>query len=314
MAPSRQGILRDTIIILLARCRRLRVIGHVHTGNFGEFYANASCITRWLVRAAWKQLDGLVILSERLRGLYAAIPELDEKIHVVFNPLPVVPATERFVRSQRRPPMFGHLVHLLFLSNLVRSKGYLDAIDATVLLRDDYGVRARLVLAGTFMLDPADPHDFATTGEARDALRSHIEATGLHTLVQYVGPIAGAEKMALLQRAHFLLLPTYYSLEGQPLAIAEALSWGVVPVVTAYRAIPDLVHHDITGVHVPPHDPKAIAHEIHRLVTAPDRYRALSRGGYRHCQRLFSADAHTDTMRRLLFASRQSSNTIGRCP
>lgn len=313
IAPSRQGVLRDAVIVALARARRLRVVGHVHAGNYDVFYAAQRRPVRWLARAVLTRLESVVILSTRLRGMFTFAPELDSRLQVVHNAAPISPAGEAHIAA-KQPPHAGGPIRLLFLSNLITSKGYLDAIEATRVLRDE-GFAAELVLAGAFLQDPGDPRDRRVSpAQAEAAFHADVRARGLAHCVRYDGTVHGEAKTRLLRDAHFMVLPSYYSIEGQPLAVAEALAWGVVPITTAYRAIPDLVVDGTTGIHVPPRDPAAIAQAIARTVTEPGRYRQLSTAAYAHFISGFSVTAHVEAMIHVLAAALPAAADAQRGP
>jgi glycosyltransferase involved in cell wall biosynthesis len=59
--------------------------------------------------------------------------------------------------------------------------------------------------------------------------------------IQFLGKVEGHRKEKALLEAHFLVLPTRYPHEGQPLVLIEAMSAGAVPVTTDQGGIPDLM-------------------------------------------------------------------------
>jgi glycosyltransferase involved in cell wall biosynthesis len=59
--------------------------------------------------------------------------------------------------------------------------------------------------------------------------------------------------------------PTYYQAEGQPANLIEALAFGLPIVATRWRAIPDMLPPDYSGL-VDPRSPGQIAAALRRLV------------------------------------------------
>lgn len=52
----------------------------------------------------------------------------------------------------------------------------------------------------------------------------------IHHNIEYVGPVFGEEKLNLLKRAHYYVLPSYS--EGFPTSVVEAMSYGAIPVIS----------------------------------------------------------------------------------
>jgi glycosyltransferase involved in cell wall biosynthesis len=65
-------------------------------------------------------------------------------------------------------------------------------------------------------------------------------------------------------------------IDGIPVVLMEALSFGLPVVSSSIAGIPELVRHGTTGLLVPPGDPKAVASAIRRL--AEDMVLAASLG------------------------------------
>ena len=61
--------------------------------------------------------------------------------------------------------------------------------------------------------------------------------------VKYIGPVYGEEKVFWLNRASFYILPS--KSEGFPTAILEAMSFGLVPIITEGCNFPDVFEHQL---------------------------------------------------------------------
>jgi glycosyltransferase involved in cell wall biosynthesis len=60
-------------------------------------------------------------------------------------------------------------------------------------------------------------------------------------------------------------LPTFYSGEGHPGVIVEAMIAGIPVITTAHRSIPEIVKDGFNGLLVPPLDSMGLAQAIHLL-------------------------------------------------
>ncbi|HVG43825.1 MAG TPA: glycosyltransferase family 4 protein [Longimicrobium sp.] len=295
IAQSPHGFARDAALIWMAALFGHPVVGHLKGGNYDNFYAAQPAPVRWLVRLTLRRLHRLLVLGERLRGMFDFEPRLAARIAVVPNGLP---EDEPVGGGPKRLPApgSGEPVRLLFLSNLIESKGYLDVLGALALLRDRLGPGAvRCDFYGAFLTN-ADDARVESVEHARRLFDDAVAAHRLEDCAAFHGPVSGDEKRAVLVRSHFFLLPTRYNNEGQPVSIIEAIAYGNVVVSTDYRAIPDMVRHGVTGVLVPYADPGAIAAAVAAAVADPDGYARMSRAAWELYEREFTRRAHVERL------------------
>ena len=102
-----------------------------------------------------------------------------------------------------------------------------------------------------------------------------MAAAGVGDVVEVRGWLDHAERDELLRDAELLVLPS--SAEGLPMAVLEAMAFGVVPLVTPVGALPELVHDGVNGAVVPVGDPDALARTLDELVADDEHRRALGR-------------------------------------
>jgi len=109
-------------------------------------------------------------------------------------------------------------VCLGFLSNITEEKGIFEFFE-TVQLASRSGLRVKAKIAGP------------VSAEIRDKFEQYLSAT---PEVTYCGPVYGTAKDDFLQSLHFLLFPTKYVNEAEPVTILEAMRYGV-PVFAVRR-------------------------------------------------------------------------------
>lgn len=76
------------------------------------------------------------------------------------------------------------------------------------------------------------------------------------------------------------------------------MSYGAVVISTSYRAIPDMVIDNQTGILVPYNNPTAIAQRIAEIVQNPTEYTRMSQNALNHVQN-FSIDRFNDKVEKL---------------
>jgi glycosyltransferase involved in cell wall biosynthesis len=280
IAQSRWGFARDALLLTAAALRRATLVVHLHGGNFAAFYQALSGVERWVVRTVLGRVRRIIVLTERMRRDFSMIHDWQSRTVAVGNACDMPPGRARRLRE-------GHL-RLIYVSNLVVSKGYQDVVAATGhLAARRPGLQVTLDLAGA----PAPGRDFSGPEAQLEALHRQLQALPSSVKATYHGVVHGPEKQRLFDQADVLLLPTYYPNEGQPIAILEALSAGVLPLATDWRGIPDSVPASMTALLVPPRDPLAIADRLIPLLDTPGLYETLSRDALAHAER-FRPERH----------------------
>jgi glycosyltransferase involved in cell wall biosynthesis len=226
---------------------------------------------------------------------------LKPRLHVVPNGLPFV--VNGPVEPKTLPVDPSEPVRLLFLSNLIESKGYLDVLEAVYILTSQFGLRVQCNFCGSFATNPPDDTRVESVEQGWELFENYVRERGLQDYVRYRGPVSGSAKIDELRQAHFFVLPTNYNNEGQPVSIIEAMACANVVISTDYRAIPDLVVEGVTGRLVPYGQPAAIAQAIADLVAHPRSYRDMSRAAIERYRQRFTREAYLARIMPLLRAS-----------
>lgn len=300
IAQSFRGFIRDFIMIWYSKIFRHRLICHLHGGNYGNFYASQSRWVQWIIRSTLRQADKIVILGESLRFMFDFDKRLSSKLTVVPNGLPM---DLDFQEPKRLPTDRSEPIRLLYLSNLIESKGYFDVLEAVRILVKVYGLNVKCEFCGLFRTNPIDDVRVKSVDQARAMFQEYVVNHQLEENVVYLGLVDGEAKVEALRRAHFFLLPTNYSNEGQPVSIIEAMAFGNVVIATNYRAIPDLVVDGHTGFLVPYGRPDLIADAVRSVVNDPERYRSMSRAAMQRFAGHFTREAHLEKMISILTSS-----------
>jgi glycosyltransferase involved in cell wall biosynthesis len=267
IAQSRWGFIRDALLIWVARFAGCAVVVHLHGGNYAGFFNEEPLLIRIAIRATLRQVARIIVLSNSLKQDFAFLgPDRMDRVRAVPN------GCTTPVGSPRRLPSGS--IRLLYLSNFLVQKGYLDCVDAVVEIRRRLPAwRVKLTLAGTFLLGE---DEYADVAHMEKALRKHIRYLELEDCVEIAGVVFGEEKQRLLDNSDALLLPTYYRNEGQPISLLEAMASGIPAIVTPWRSMAEIVRDNVNGLLIAPQDPISIADAVVRLCTEPELYARIS--------------------------------------
>lgn len=248
VSESTFGNLKDLIVYLLCWARLKRMTIHLHGGaGMRVILSGKHPVLRTLNRFFLKRVGAVVVLGERLRGIYVGIVP-SERLHAVPN----FAGDEFFVDEATVESKFSRVdpLRLLFLSNLLPGKGHEELLAALALLPVE--LRGRLQV------------DFAGGFESRDAELTFQQVVQ-HTegvMINVHGVVRGELKKELLRKAHLFCLPTYYPYEGQPISILEAYASGCAVMTTDHSGIFDTFTPGVNGVEVQPKSPESITNAV----------------------------------------------------
>ena len=243
-AMDPKGYWRDMWYVAVSRLLRRKVLFQIHGGSLPEEFFGKSRLLRSLLRRVLRASHALVLLSQVEYDAYKAFVP-GARVELVPNAI----APEGLLGADTAKATRGKPLHLAYVGRLVATKGVLEAIEATRILRDR-GVAVHLSIAGS--------------GPFEGKLREAVAEAGLSDRVTFRGPLFGEEKNLLWREADLFAFPTYHK-EGLPYALLEAMAAAAVPVTNPVGAIPDVMRHGVHGLFVPPRDPQALADTLARL-------------------------------------------------
>lgn len=243
--------LRAAALVLAATVGRgCRLIAHVHSavGNAGRpEFADYGRVDR-LVLSTLRRADLVCTVSRAgtatMRRFSGTTPVLtvDNAVDVsAFEP--AVPSTERPT--------------VLFVGVICRRKGTIELARAGRRLHERGVVDWDLVVVGGQGPTPVEEYT---------EIVEEFRAAGLADSL--VGPEYGDAVKRRLSQADVFVLPSF--LEGQPIAIIEAMASGVPVVGSSIGAVPDLIRDGVEGRVVEPGDVDALADALQQLIEDPD--------------------------------------------
>lgn len=230
-ASSTLGLLRDAAALALVPAG-VRVVAHIHVGDYGRLLR--APVWGRLARRTLARFDRVLVPSAYAAdGIRSAAPGVS--VDVVANP---VPSDVRFTEEEEvaaRAARSGRTPHVLFLSNMIPSKGYGLLADALAVLADN-GVSFRATFAGAWGSPPE-----------RAAFEARLAALGLAGRTSVRGAVARADVRPLLASADVLAFPSTYPHESFGLVMLEAMGAGVAVVAVRHAAAGELVRDRLDG-------------------------------------------------------------------
>lgn len=259
LSQSQFGLIRDALLIRMAGKKTGRIIAHLHGNNLKNVLDTMNPLIKRLVLPALGQIESGIALS---RGLAFNFMNLPNHVTVVPNGISCDYFTEQEVIEARGDHPDEPVFRILYLSNLMETKGFALLIQAvTDLLKE--GLRVELNLAGQIYDRPLF-----------EQVMHEVETAGFKSDITYLGTVTGERKKQLLRHADVMVLPTAYPIEGQPISIIEGMASGLPIISTDQGAIPELIGE--SGIVLKKASRKSLARAIKEIMGDSDLYRHLS--------------------------------------
>lgn len=242
ISQTKRGNLRDLIILKLLELQHKKCLIHLHGGYYRKLVDND--MPAWQRIANYKairKLAGVIVLSESLKKIFEGMID-SHKIFVVENCVDdQYLLSEEEIERKLSSLENAEILHILWLSNFIRSKGYPFVLEMAKLEKervDAGGIkRFHFDFAGKFF-DESE----------RKFFENYRKDNRLEEYVTYHGVVGGEEKKELLRTCAIFALPTRYPNEGQPISILEAMGNGMFVLTTDHAGIPDIVQDGVNGI------------------------------------------------------------------
>ncbi|WP_421506702.1 glycosyltransferase family 4 protein [Erwinia rhapontici] len=284
-AESVAGNLKDLIIYALLFFFGKLPVTHIHMhGGAGmrEILSDKHPILKTLNHFFLKRLAGVIVLGERLVSIYE--PFVDQnKISVVRN----FATDESFINYNelKTKKINNGNFSIVYLSNLIKSKGYIDLLNAYLLL--DKSRRESIVI------------HFAGGFEDEEQKKEFSKKIEPLSNIHYHGIVKGDIKRELFATSDIFCLPTYYPYEGQPISILEAYAAGCAVLTTDHSGIYDVFTPGINGMEVKKNDPESIRDAIVTLTEDSSLLRKYSVTNSRVARTKYRLHHHLSNLRRV---------------
>lgn len=247
LATSCFGIpfLKDAPFVLMCKLFCNNVIIHFHNKGMKEY--SSKPFYKWIYHLVYKHTT-VILLSELL---YDDVKEIirKEQVRICPNGIP-----ELINSPKTEPEKNNPIPTILFLSNLIESKGVICLLDACKILKDQ-GCEFICNLVG------------GETEEINiERINKEINNRGLGSYVFYKGRAYGLEKERYYNNADIFVFPTYYAQECFPVVLLEAMQHKL-PCVSSYEgAIPEIIKDGYNGLLCNPHDVDSLADCLKSLI------------------------------------------------
>lgn len=244
---------RKYIVFKLSLLFRVKVLIHLHGSEFKKFYCESNKLIQFLIKDMMKNSSKVMVLGENWKNFIEEI-EPKSKVEILLNTISIPKETVSYSSEN---------IRILFLGALVKRKGIFELIDAINNMKNQL---------------PLDKHNvkfiIGGSGSEEEKIKYKIQEYKLDQYIELVGWINGEEKTRLIQSCQIFVLPSHN--EGLPIAILEAISYGMPVVSTKVGSIDECVYDNYNGFLIEPNNTKQIEDALTCIIKSPELWHTFS--------------------------------------
>jgi glycosyltransferase involved in cell wall biosynthesis len=229
-------------------------------------------VYRWQLRRLFRRGDLFLACSQKMRGDLLKLGAPADKVEVVYGGAD--PAKFPYAFNAYPP---DQPVNILMCGRFVEKKGFI------------YGIRAFLKIA------PRRPElrlKIIGTGRLEPELKQEVESSTSPSQVEFLGGRSHAEYIAEIKKCHIFMSPSVTARngdsEGLPTVLIEAAAIGRPLLATYHSGIPEIVQEGKNGLLAPERDADALAANIVKLLSVPERWPEYAAYGRRLVEAQFN--------------------------
>ena len=263
------GFLKDAPFVLLCKLFRRKIIIHQH--NKGMSADVNRMPYKWLLPMVYKNAKVILLSWHLYPDIEMVVPK--ENVMICPNGIEVENMGQINERDKE-----NRVPHVLFLSNLIESKGVFVLLDALKILADK-GLSFYCDFVG---------------GETKEIdnekFTLEVNRRNLGRQVMYHGRKYGAEKERYFTDADIFVFPTYYYNETFGLVNLEAMANKLPVVSTNEGGIPDVVQDGVNGIICERQSAESLAAAIEKLLLNPELRKQMGQKGFEIFKEKFTLD------------------------
>lgn len=253
---DKNAILRDAFTLFRLKNAGAKIFLKFH-GSDIELLENANLSLKIFIRYLLEKADGIGVLSSEEKRGFVRFGFPAEKFFVVKNALvpPVqksFPLVENF--SSAKP------FRLVFASRLIATKGLLETVRAVSILREK-GLAVVLDVLGD--------------GETRPTAEDLANELRITEFVRFRGHLSEEKVREFYRTGDLLVFPTFH-IEGFPMVVFNALSFGLPIVTTKIRAAADYLRDGENCLFCEARNSESVAEKIAEIISNDDLRRRMS--------------------------------------
>ena len=233
----------------------------IHYHNKGVSKKQNKILDNILYKKFFKGLKVILLANALYKDVEKYVTK--ENIFICPNGIPETFSQEPTIERHNKIPK------ILFLSNLIISKGVLVLLDSLKILKDHSIPFCCDIVGGE-------------TAELNAMkLAKEINKRGLHQAVHYAGCKYGKEKQEVLKNTDIFTFPTFYCNEAFPLVILEAMEYKLPVISTNEGGITEMIENGVNGLICERQNAQSLAEALKKLLLNKNLRIQYGENGYK---------------------------------
>ncbi len=244
---------------------KIKDIIHLHGSEFKKWYdENCSEHEKKMVKKLLRESNKIIVLGREWEKRILSIEPL-AKTEIVNNTVSIPNIKAKFNKD---------CFNILFLGVLIKRKGVYDLLYAISKLKDKKDLKnKKFIIAGS--------------GNEQEKIKNKAKDLKINEYIEFTGWIDSKQKKQLLEKSQLMVLPSYN--EGLPMAILEAMSYGIPVVATNVGDISEAVINEKNGFLVKAGNIEELTNAIFKIIDCnQDEWERLSNNSKKIVNEKFS--------------------------
>lgn len=276
LTTTGNGFYKDVALIFVLKLCKTKTVFHLHNKGIGKNESKG--MNSDLYRYVFNK-SRVILLSNYLYDDVKSFVSRNQ-VYICSN------GVENLITSDiAKLDKVINPIKILFLSNLIKSKGVLVLIEACRILQQK---------GSNFSCDFVGGEGDVSSHQ----LRIEIEKTGVAERVFYLGEKHGLDKDKAYRSADIFVLPT--TNDCFPLVLLEAMQYELPIVTTSEGGIRDIVLDNVTGFIVDQNDPIDLANKLELLIENESMRIEMGRAGRSKYEKEFTLHAFESKLQTIL--------------
>lgn len=253
LSPTGLPFFRDSINVIIMKIFRMKIIIHLRSKGIKDAVERNVVLEKYY-RFIFKNTH-VICLSEIVAN--DVMPIYNGTPYIVNNGIPKIKNYQGKVLQD----LFDKQANILFLSNLMLTKGIIDFIEAISTLKNRRKNIKGIIAGYEYDLKSSDITDF-------------INKYKLEDILEYVGSVNDEQKYHLFKKSDIFVFPTYNEVFGS--VAIEAMQCEMPVITTKEGSLPVIIEDKVTGIFVDKKAPEQIADAIELLINDFDMYKQMA--------------------------------------